>query len=223
MFSTEKFLREYETDTVNVKVGDRSFVFFVPKSIDRFIDAGDVFQGFPLWAKVWEASMVLADHLARRKTHNEKRILEIGAGLGVVGIIASSFGHDVTMTEYNEDAMNFARANAEKNLISGYSRLKVVKLDWNNPDLKGVFDYIIGSEVVYNERDYQPLLRLFRNYLRPDGEIILCEGIRKTSVDFFRQMGSFFEIRASRKVLRSHDKETHFILGRMIFKPTDIT
>lgn len=38
MFSMESFKQEYETDTVDVVVRERKFSFFVPKSLDRFID-----------------------------------------------------------------------------------------------------------------------------------------------------------------------------------------
>ena len=39
----------------------------------------------PFWAKVWEASFVLAYFLGRQPVVPGRRILEIGAGIGVVG------------------------------------------------------------------------------------------------------------------------------------------
>ncbi len=215
MFSLESFHKEYETDILKLTIRDRSFSFLLPKSIDRFVDPDDVFHDFPLWSKIWEASIVLADYLAGITAEPEKRFLEIGTGLGVAGIVASSFGRQVTMTEYNTDALNFVHANAQINLPLHDSKLEVIKLDWNMPQLEGSFDYIVGSEVIYHERDFQPIFGLFKTYLRPGGEVILAERVRKTSLEFFRQMQQFFHISAQKKTLRSEHEEVRVMLCRM--------
>jgi predicted nicotinamide N-methyase len=218
MFSLEAFHKDYETDTKHLGIRGRNFRFFVPKTIDGFIDPQDVLHDFPLWSKIWEAAIVLADYLAGITVDPERRFLEIGCGLGLVGIVASSFGHRVTMTETNAHALDFARANAEINSPATKSNLEILKLDWNRPRLRGVFDTIVGSEIVYNERNYQPIIRLLKTYLRPGGEIILAEGIKKTSIEFFRQMEEVFCLKAQKKVLRSKEQEIRVILCRMRFK-----
>ena len=218
MFSIESFHQEYETDTSDLALKGRHFRFFVPKSIDQFLDPGDLFHDFPLWSKIWEASVILSDYLAGMRVDEEKRILEIGCGMGVVGVVASAFGHRVSMTEYNPDALNFARANARANLSADDAGIEITELDWSKPRLEGVFDYIIGSEVIYKEKDYQSILKLFKTYLRPSGEIILAEGVRKTSMEFFRQMSELFDITAQKKILRSRGGEVRVILAKMKFK-----
>lgn len=215
MFSLRSFHEEHETDTSTLTIRGRNFTFLLPKSLETFVDSENVFQNFPLWAKIWEASIVLADHLARITAQPEKRFLEIGCGLGVASIVAASFGHHVIMTEYNTDALNFARANVQENLSSTDSNLEVAELDWENPQLEGAFDCIVGSEVIYNERDYQPILNLFKSYLEPQGEIILAERVRETSVEFFRQMSEYFDIKAHKKILRSEGEEVRVMLCRM--------
>lgn len=217
MFSLEAFHSEYRTTTSNITVRGRNFGFFVPETLDQFLDPEDVFHNFPLWSKIWEAAIVLADYLAGVHVDSEKRFLEIGSGLGVAGIVASFFGHHVTMTEYNTDALNFARANALNNMPLPHSNLDISALDWHRPQLDGLFDYIIGSEVIYKEMDYQPILKLFKTYLEPDGEIILVERARKTSLTFFKQMGEIFKIKAQKKILRSEGNEIRVILCRMSY------
>lgn len=119
MSSLESFDRKYETETKDVVIRGRRFSVLVPRTLDRFVDPHDIFNNFALWSKLWEASIVLADYLAGTTTDPQKRFLEIGCGLGLVGVVASSFGHEVTMTEYNPDTLNFARANAQKNAPEG--------------------------------------------------------------------------------------------------------
>ena len=215
MFSMESFKQEYETDTADIVIRNRKFSFFVPKSLDRFIDPENVLNNFPLWAKIWEPCLILADYLASMPVNPEKRFLEIGGGLGLVGIVASSFGHKVTMTEYNHDALNFAKANAH---INNCPNLEIMELDWYKPELKGTFDRILGCEIIYKKESFYPILRLFRTYLKEDGEILLSERARKSSMEFFRQMSEHFNIKAQKKIIRNDSDEIHVMMCRMTFK-----
>lgn len=212
MLTLESFKKRYDTTTSDLVVRERSFRFFVARKLESFVDPEDSLRNFPLWIRIWEASFVLADYLAGLDVEPGKRFLEIGCGVGVVGIVASSFGHHVTMTEYNQDALNFARANA---LLNKASNVVIRELDWNRPEIEGPFDYIVGSEVLYRESDFQSILRLFETCLKERGEIILAEGIRKTSMAFMRRVGATFHVRAQKKILRSINEEIPIVLCRM--------
>ena len=201
-----------ETEEKSLKIRGRRFTLLTPKSIEEYIDSENPLQDFPLWAKAWEASWVLADFLAGLPAEPEKRFLEIGCGLGLVGVVATSVGHKVVMTEHNPDALPFALANVELNHCLG---VEVIDLDWNSPSLYGRFDYIVGSEVVYHEKDFEPLKNLFERLLKPEGEVILCEGVRKTSLGFFKEMQRHFDLKAQQKSIRSPEKTVLVILCRM--------
>ena len=112
---------------------------------------------------------MLANHLNTMKVNPDHRLLEIGSGMGVAGLCGNKMGHRITITEYNEDAINFARANA---LLNGMDPSIIAKLDWNQPMVQGKFDYIIGSEVVFKETDFPGLYFLFKNISSP--EVGLC-------------------------------------------------
>ena len=115
MFSIEDFYKEYETETTEVVINNKKFSLLLPRYLYPFINPIDLFHDFPLWAKIWKASWVLSGYLAGMPVDDDKRILEIGGGIGLVSIVAAAFGHQITMTEYNPDALNFARANAHRN------------------------------------------------------------------------------------------------------------
>jgi predicted nicotinamide N-methyase len=233
-FSLESFHRKYETDTVEMTIGGRRFRLLTPKSIDPFIDPNDLLRGFPLWAKIWEASWVLADYLSGIPPDSQRSLLEIGGGLGLVGIVAASFGHRITTTENNPDALQFARANAA---LNGCSSLQIVPLDWHlpildnrdkaphpdgsdvrecNPGDERGYDLIVGSEVIYHQRDFEPLENLFHNQLKSGGEIIIAAAMRQIFADFLKKMQKSFRISATRKVLRSDgEEETRIAFCRM--------
>jgi len=201
-----------ETEEKTVGIRGRKFTLLTPKSIEEHIDAESPLNDFPLWAKVWEASWVLADFLAGLPPDPEKRLIEIGCGLGLVGVVAASFGHKVVMTEHNAKALAFAKANAALNRCSD---MEILDLDWNSPAIYGRFDYVVGSEIVYHEKDFEPLKNLFERLMKPEGEVILCEGVRRSSLDFFKEMQDRFDLKAQQKSIRTAEKTVLLILCRM--------
>lgn len=212
MFSLESFYDRYSTEVTEIVVAGRKYQMLLPRDLDAFLNPEDVFDDFPLWAKLWKASWILADFLAQKKVDPEKQLLEIGAGLGLVSIVGFACGHRMTMTEYNPDALEFARANAQ---LNDCAQLPVVSLDWTRPDLEGSFDTILASEVVYRSRDFAPLLNLFQSYLAPGGEIILASEMRKTSPAFYEFFQSRFDITVLKKVLRSANEKTIVMLFKL--------
>lgn len=212
MFSLESFHKENETDTTELVVNGREYQILLPKYLFKFINRHDVLHEFPLWAKIWQASWVLAGFLAEMPVKTEKKFLEIGAGVGLVSIVAASCGHRITMTERNPDALQFARANA---IINACPHLTILELDWNHPQLPDSYDYIVASEVTYKTEDLQPLLRLFKNCLQPDGEVILAGEMRRLSRDFYKELETIFDIRVQKKVLRSDSEEIDIFIFRM--------
>ena len=216
MFSLESFYDQYQTQATDITVAGRKFQILLPRDLDQFINSDDVLDNFPLWAKMWKASWILADFLARKQVDPEERLLEIGGGLGLVSIVGCACGHRMTMTEYNPHALQFARANAD---LNDCARLPIVRLDWNHPGLEGSFDTILASEVIYRPQDFASLLNLFQSYLAPSGEIILASEMRKTSREFYHYFESKFDISVLKKMLRSEDEETLVTLIKMRPKP----
>jgi predicted nicotinamide N-methyase len=215
MFALEKFKEKYATETRSLIVRERQFRFFVPRELDPYLHPEDPLKDFPLWAKPWEASWVLADYLAGMEAASDEHFLEIGAGIGLVGITAACFGHRFTITEYDPHAIQFARANA---LLNNCKNAEIMELDWHNPSLQTSFDCIVGSEVTYRDEDYAPLHRLLTLFLKPSGKIILCSEVRRTTMTFFKKMQPYFDIKVQKKTLRGKTGEIHVVLGHMTFK-----
>jgi len=212
MFSNEEFYQEYETEAAEVTINGKKFSILLPKYLDRFVNPNDVLHDFPLWAKIWKASWVLSGYLADLTPDVNKRLLEIGGGVGLVSIVAATFGHQITMTEYNPDALNFARANA---CLNSCPDLPIKKLDWNHFRLKDQYDMIVAAEVTYKEEHFFPLIRLFNSNLKPGGEIILASEIREGGKDLFRLFKSDFDIIVEKKTLRSETVAIPIVLLKM--------
>ena len=212
MPTLDAFKAEYDTDIVDFAIGDRGFRFHVPRSLERFIDPDDPLRNFPLWSKVWEASLLLASKMASRPVDPSERLLELGAGLGVAGLVAAAFGHDVTITENDPHALAFLEANRLENECR---HARVRHLDWHHLDLDERFDVILGSELIYRESDFKAMRSLFQGLLRPGGEILLAGEIRQTNKAFLDGMQSVFRIQIAKHTLRGASREVPLLLIRM--------
>ena len=67
--------------------------------------------------------------------------LELGAGLGLVGVAGLAAGLAVTFSDYQLPALDVVAANARRN---GFSRFETLRLDWNRP-LARRFRPLIGG------------------------------------------------------------------------------
>eukprot|EP00931_Biecheleriopsis_adriatica_P089776 TRINITY_DN63858_c0_g1_i1.p1 TRINITY_DN63858_c0_g1~~TRINITY_DN63858_c0_g1_i1.p1 ORF type:complete len:437 (-),score=91.99 TRINITY_DN63858_c0_g1_i1:86-1396(-) len=106
---------------------------------------------------VWEAAIVLADYVGRNAeafSWKGKRVLELGAGTGLVAIALALEGADVCATDGNPRVLEGLNANVDGvRPFSGAVRTDV--FDWNSEaDLRkiqaqGPWDAIVGSDLVY--------------------------------------------------------------------------
>jgi hypothetical protein len=100
-------------------------------------------------------------------------------------------------------------------MANGCPEVAIERLDWNDPQLEGRFDMIVGSETVYKTEDIDGLEAMFDRYLNPGGTIILAEGVRRTGVDFWARIRHRYDVEARRQTLRSDQKTQHMVLFRL--------
>ena len=216
----EHLHRQYNTYSTEIAVAGKRLKFLQAKEIEGALDGVCLGESgsaeFPFWLKIWEASLVLASFLSHVPYDDNKEWLEVGAGMGVAGIFAAAFGHRMTITDHNEDALKFARANAT---LNGLENIKFALLDWNRPAVANQYDYIIGSEVIYREDLFEPLMQVFKSLLSPGGTVFLAGDVRRKSpLKFFDMLRRDFEIERSSRTLRAQDEAYVISLYRLHFR-----
>jgi predicted nicotinamide N-methyase len=199
----ERIRSKFSIETVPLRIGDRVLKIIQIKDYEEYIldqiDAGDPdVTEAPFWVKLWEASFVLAYFLGKQPVNPRCRMLEIGAGIGIVGIYAALCGHRITITDINEDALLFARANA---LLNGLRDLDIRRLDWSDPQEKDVYDMVVGSEVVYDRRSYALLVNFLQRVLVPDGVVFLAKNADLPAPTFFEELTRCFEFKTTSQSL----------------------
>jgi ETFB lysine methyltransferase len=148
--------RRFRTSIADVEIGDRTFSILKPANADDLIREEDFVKDerLPYWADVWPSSIVLAEKLLELKGAG-KTALELGCGVGLSTLAATTSGFDVLSTDYYADALDVTQANIFRNLgRSAKTRL----VDWRHlPDDLGRFDLVFASDVLY-ENEYAALL-----------------------------------------------------------------
>jgi predicted nicotinamide N-methyase len=200
----ERIGRKFSIETVPLRIVDRVLMMVQLKDYEEYIlnqieaEDPDV-TAAPFWAKLWEASFLLAYFLGQQPVKPEHHMLEIGAGIGIVGVYAALCGHRITITDINEDALLFARVNA---LLNGLTDLDIRRLDWSDPGETRLYDVIVGSEVVYDRRSYPLLVGFLRRALTADGVIFLAKNADLPAPTFFVELTKAFEFKRTSQTLR---------------------
>lgn len=181
----------------NIFIGSTTFSILKVRDTNKLIDAinPEAFaedERFPYWADIWTSSLELARWCLEDGDVKGKRVLELGCGLGLAGIAAAKAGAIVTLSDYEHAALDFARYNAQKNLSEeiAASNIRFLRLDWRSERQSLLpapekFDMIIAADVVYERRNFFPLVDVLTKLLAPSGSAVFTEPGRSIGEHFF--------------------------------------
>jgi predicted nicotinamide N-methyase len=174
-----------------VTVRDRVFRLIRPldpaglcddEAVQRRFDADEY---MPYWAELWPAALLLASYLLDHPPEVEAAgALEIGCGLGLVGLAAAVAGFEVLATDYDADAVRTATRSAE---LTGVRGFRAAVMDWRRPALGRRFDRIFAADVLYERRWHGPIARLVAGCLTHNGEALICDPGRAVAAGFTDQ------------------------------------
>lgn len=186
----DEFLCGYPVLRRRVRAGSRTFELVGPANFEALIDDPRVVQRFaqdeymPYWAEFWPAARVLAERVAawpdEEAADSASPVLELGCGLGLVGLVAAARGRRVILSDYDADSLEFVRTSAECNDLTVETRV----IDWRlrYPDLAP--RCILAAEVLYETRLLDPIAAFVRSHLAPGGVAIFCDANRQPADGF---------------------------------------
>lgn len=131
-----------------------------------------------LGLKTWGSALILAERFVRDSDILVDPVLELGAGTGLCGIVASRLGYDVTVTDLPEIVPNL-RHNVNFNKLPS-DDVQAEVLDWADPqrsllyDRAGTYKTLVVADPVY-QMDHTDLVSSIVNlFLARTNDARLC-------------------------------------------------
>ena len=163
----------------------RAWVIEAVKDQDALLAAAEHFAAFPYGLLLWESAIVMADALSGLGPLAGKRVLELGAGVGVAGLAARHLGAAVLQTDHADEALELCRRNAALNGIDG---IAYAFADWARWDVPGQFDIIVGSDILYDGSAHAMIADVLTASLGAGGVAALTDPGRTATAFFIRDM-----------------------------------
>ncbi|MEQ1564476.1 MAG: methyltransferase domain-containing protein [Myxococcota bacterium] len=148
----------------------------------RVVDATDT--ALPYGIALWPSALALAHELAQRPV-KDLRVLELGAGTGLPGLVAAAGGARVFQTDRQSVALHLCRKNAERNGVVDITHRPD---DWAAWTDRGHYDLILGSDILYSPTMHPFLRRIFDANLAPGGRLLLADPLRPSSLALLEEM-----------------------------------
>ena len=179
-------ISKYDTEPIELTIGSRQLTLLRVKGLECWVDREallrDETEEPPYWAHLWTGALTLARYLEERVECRDLRVLDLGCGLGLTGIIAALKGAQVTFADKEAEALAFATVNAQMNDCPLFeTRL----LDFTREVLEPQFPLILGAEILYDRPTFPLLVAFLVRHLSPGGRALLADAKRTNTDDFY--------------------------------------
>ncbi|XP_026731298.1 protein-lysine methyltransferase METTL21D-like [Trichoplusia ni] len=162
---------------------------------------------------VWDASLVLAKYLETMSQNKSDflsgmKVIELGSGLGVVGLTAATLGAQVTLTDLPE-ALPLLRKNINENKykissMGGYAIAEALIWGETSPLFDEKYDMVLLADCVYYEEAVDPLINTLKclvNNSQDQPIVYLTQELRQTEAQktmwtsFYDKLSDYFFIK----------------------------
>jgi ETFB lysine methyltransferase len=137
----------------------------------------------PYWAQQWPACSPLFNFISMHADsimHPGAAVCEIGCGLGIISSLFQRKKMHIVATDLAFDACRYAGHNMRQ-----YSPLsRVICSDWRFSPFKTGFDFIVGSDILYEQRWISPVLEFLESSLNIEGAAYIADPCRQWWQEF---------------------------------------
>ena len=174
---------------LQLPIGDRTWSILHSDMVlshaeEQMFLRGETASKRPYGVVLWPAAIAMANELASRSL-NGTRMLELGAGTGLPGIVAAAMGARVVQTDRQKLVLHVCERNAIRN---GITTITYRTADWTAWDDTAQYDLIVGSDVLYAPPLHSALRHIFERNLAPGGTVLLSDPFRAASMGLLEEL-----------------------------------
>jgi predicted nicotinamide N-methyase len=153
---------------------------------------------WPLFGLVWPSGVQLAQRFAARPVDVSERVLEVGCGLALASLVGHRRGADVTASDCHPLAGAFLAENVR---LNGLAPIKYRHGHWARPEVahaleapgarpqvRGRFEFIIGSDLLYERDDSGALAAFIGRHACAAAEVWIVDPDRGNRAAFNRRL-----------------------------------
>eukprot|EP01120_Amphizonella_sp_Union-15-10_P010387 TRINITY_DN4141_c0_g1_i1.p1 TRINITY_DN4141_c0_g1~~TRINITY_DN4141_c0_g1_i1.p1 ORF type:complete len:252 (-),score=37.52 TRINITY_DN4141_c0_g1_i1:12-710(-) len=142
---------------------------------------------------VWPAAHIMCRFIIQnQETLRGAKVLELGSGTGLCGILASRFSGSVTLTDHDPVVLKLLETNVTDLRNNASGNCSATKLFWGKEKHLSNFtpfgyDIVIGSDIVFWQSGIEPMLHTVNRLLskREDAKLILSYKVRALNSERF--------------------------------------
>ena len=186
------------TEHITIPETDAIISVTRPESIDAVLDyvVDDPEQNLPYWAEIWPSGIALATTLLHDPDLvRGLPVIELGSGIGITAAAAMMVGANLTITDYSPQSLLLAEMTC---LRAGQKVPASRQLNWRDPNAHllqssgETWPVVLAADVLYEQRDIEPVLAVLDRITAPDGLVLLAEPGRRpasTAITLARERG----------------------------------
>jgi predicted nicotinamide N-methyase len=172
----------FDACVTSIDVGDDRIRLATVADLERYVDRDALLRAEdppepPYWAHCWSGARVLAERVPREAG----RVLEVGCGLGLPGLVAAARGARVVFADRMAAPLAFVRASLDANALhAGTVVADVLDAPW-----RSTFDLVLAAEIIYDRATFGALAATLKASLARGGGVLLADGHRIDTRGFY--------------------------------------
>lgn len=141
---------------------------------------------WPIFGVMWPCGHLLARLMIDFQV-GEKRVLEVGCGVGLASLMLNERLSDITATDNHPFAERYLKHNVS---LNNGKEIPFFRRDWQNdsPSEQGLFDLIIGSDLLYESEHVDLLASFIQRHANDACEVVIIDAGRGMAGKFKSRM-----------------------------------
>lgn len=174
----------------------------------------------PCWAEAWPAAVGMARYIWSGAPLKGSSVLELGAGVGLPGVVCGLKGAAVTFSDFQPLALELCEQNARLSKLNAY---RLLLEDWRTYSCRERFDLVLASDIAYEPRLLPYLQAVLLQAVNQGGAIYITHDNRPVTLAFVKGLlptGCFSEEHLSIPVTVEDPVRPYYTIDLHILKHT---